>query len=90
MPRNETEQAVPREAKSWVEKKPDVCGGDACIRNTRHTVSGLVQWRRLGLPDARILEHHPDLSQADLDAAWAYFADNRDEIDRAIRKDEEA
>jgi uncharacterized protein (DUF433 family) len=82
--------ATPRQAGSWVEKTPGICGGDACVRNTRHTVSGLVQWRRLGLSDARILEHHPDLTQADLDAAWSYFAQHGDEIDRAIKEDEEA
>jgi uncharacterized protein (DUF433 family) len=58
---------------SWVERNPGVCGGAACIRNTRHTVAGLVQWRRLGLSDERILEHHPDLNSADLETAWAYY-----------------
>jgi uncharacterized protein (DUF433 family) len=76
--------------KSWIQKTPGVCGGDACVRNTRHTVAALVQWRRLGLTDARILEHHPDLTQADLDAAWAYHEQHRQEIDEAIRADEEA
>jgi uncharacterized protein (DUF433 family) len=78
------------EAVSWITKTPGVCGGDACVRDTRHTVYGLVEWRRLGLSDARILEHHPDLTQADLDAAWGYYEEHRDEIDRAIREDAEA
>ena len=77
-------------AVSWISKTPGVCGGDACIRTTRHTVAGLVEWRQLGLTDARILDHHPDLSQADLDAAWAYYAEHPDEIDRAIRENAEA
>jgi uncharacterized protein (DUF433 family) len=34
----------------------------------------------------RILEHHPDLTQADLDAAWAYYATHRDAIDQAIQE----
>jgi uncharacterized protein (DUF433 family) len=75
--------------KSWIEKTPDVCGGEACIRRTRHTVSGLVEWRKLGLSDRRILEKHPDLSQADLDVAWAYFAAHPGEIDEAIRANNE-
>ena len=29
--------------KSWVQKTPGVCGGDACIRNTRITVRGLAE-----------------------------------------------
>lgn len=67
---------------SWVQKTPGVCGGEACIRNTRHTVSGRVQSQRLGLTDARILEHHPDLTLADLETAWSYSLQNREEIDR--------
>lgn len=75
---------------SWITKTPGVCGGDACIRTTRHTVAGLVEWKQLGLTDARILEHHPDLAQADLEAAWAYYAEHAAEIERAIRENAEA
>lgn len=67
----------------------DVCGGDACVRTTRHTVWGLVDWKRRGLTDDRILEHHPDLSPADLEAAWAYYAQHPEEIDRALRENAE-
>jgi len=75
---------------SWVTKTPGVCGGDACVRDTRYTISGLVEWKRLGLTDERILEHHPDLSEADLQTAWEYYATHRDEIDEAIRENAEA
>ena len=30
---------------SWIKKTPNVCGGDACIRNTRITVYGLVHYQ---------------------------------------------
>ena len=43
-----------------------------------------------GLIDAQILERHPDLSPGDLAAAWTYFAQHGDEIDRAIRENEDA
>jgi uncharacterized protein (DUF433 family) len=88
-----TDVAVPLPASqpaSWIMKTPGVCGGDACIRRTRITVSGLVEWRDLGLPDAEILERHPDLTPADLQVAWDYYAHNREEIDQAIRADKEA
>jgi uncharacterized protein (DUF433 family) len=78
------------ETTSWIQKAPDVCGRDACVRNTRHTVAGLVEWQKLGLSDARILEHHPDLTQADLNAAWSYYQQHSEEIDQAIRADKEA
>ncbi len=75
---------------SWIRQTPGVCGGEACIRDTRHTVSGLVEWKRMGLTEARILEHHPDLTPADLEAAWEYSARHPAEIDQAIRENVEA
>jgi len=56
--------------KSWIQTSAGVCGGEPCVRNTRHTVAGLVEWKKQGLTDARILEHHPDLTLADLAVAW--------------------
>ena len=56
--------------RSWITKTPDVCGGDACIRNTRISVNGLVEWRKLGLSDDRILEIIEGLTPEDLAAAW--------------------
>jgi uncharacterized protein (DUF433 family) len=76
--------------KSWIQKSPSVCGGESCVRNTRHTVAGLVEWKKQGLTDVRILEHHPDLTQADLEAAWAYYATHREEIDQAVKENAEA
>lgn len=37
-----------------------------------------------------ILERHPDLAQIDLDAAWNYYREHREEIDEAMRADAEA
>jgi uncharacterized protein (DUF433 family) len=77
-------------APSWIEKADGVCDGAARVRGTRHSVAGLVQWKKLGLSDARILEHHPDLTIEDLEAAWTYFGQHAAEIEQAIRADEEA
>ncbi len=75
---------------SWINQTPDVCGGDACIRDTRHTIWGLVELKHIGLTDHRILDHHPDLTAADLETAWEYYVRHRDEIDLAIRENAEA
>ncbi len=48
-------------------------------------MSGLVEWKKLGLSDSRILEHHPDLTPADVDAAWAFYASHRANIDRVLQ-----
>jgi uncharacterized protein (DUF433 family) len=75
---------------SWIEKTAGVCGGSARIRKTRFTVWGLVQAHQMGLTDQRILEHHPDLTQQDLEAAWTYYQKHPQEIDEDIRRNEEA
>ena len=76
--------------KSWIQKTPDVCGGDACIRNTRITVNGLIEWRKLGLSDERILEIIEGLTPDDLAAASEYYRLNPSEIDEQIRLNNEA
>lgn len=65
---------------SWIRH----ADGGACVRDTRHTVWGLVEWRRLGVRDTDILRRHPDLSAADLEAAWEYAAAHSFEIERVL------
>jgi uncharacterized protein (DUF433 family) len=74
---------------SWISKKPDRCGGDACIRDIRIPVWAVVNYRRLGATDEVILEAYPSLTPADLEAAFAYAAAHPEEIDTAIRENEE-
>jgi uncharacterized protein (DUF433 family) len=81
---------VLRKKNSWIQKTSDVCGGDACIRDTRITVWGLVEWKKLGLTEPEILSRVHGLTEADLEAAWEYYAKNQEEIDQAIRENEEA
>ena len=72
-------------AASWIQKTPGVIGGDACVRNTRIAVWMLVEAKRDGLTDDDLLKSYdPPLTQADLDAAWAYAAANAEEIEQAI------
>ena len=73
---------------SWVQKTPGVCGGRACIRNTRITVWGVVNSRRLGAADEQILENIVGLTPADLHAAWDYYREHPAEIDEDIRDNE--
>jgi uncharacterized protein (DUF433 family) len=73
---------------SWISKKPDRCGGDACVRDTRITVWGLVAYRRLGMSDAEIVPAVQGLTSVDLEAAWEYANAHPEEIDEAIRANE--
>lgn len=76
-------------ATSWISKKADRCGGDACIRETRIPVWVLANYRRLGASDTEILQSYPGLTPADLETAWEYASSNAEEINRAIRENEE-
>ena len=51
---------------SWISKRPDRCGGDACVREMRIPVWSLVEARRLGMSEADLLEAYPSLTPADL------------------------
>ena len=71
-----------------IKKTPGVCGGDACIGNTRIPVWSLVHDRQLGMSDARILEAFPVLTAGDLVNAWAYAEAYSEEIETAIQENE--
>jgi len=73
-----------------IKKTLGVCGGDACIGNTRIPVWVLVGYRRLGSSDAELLKCYPHLTAADLVNAWAYADAYPEEIETAIRENEAA
>ncbi|MCL1471550.1 DUF433 domain-containing protein [Argonema antarcticum] len=73
-----------------IEKTPSVCGGDARIAGTRIPIWSLIESRRLGITEAQLLDDYPHISAANLANAWAYADAHQDEIEEAIRKNEEA
>ncbi len=79
----QTSQSVPA-----IQKTPDVCGGDACIRNMRMPVWLLVSYRKDGATDEWILDNYPDLTREDLANAWDYYERNTQEIEEAIAAQE--
>jgi uncharacterized protein (DUF433 family) len=68
---------------------PGVCGGEARLIRTRIPVWTLERMRQLGLSEIDILRSYPNLRAADLVQAWSYAEHHRDEIERAIRENEE-
>ena len=73
-----------------IRKTPGVLGGDACVGNRRLAVWMLVQAKQFGLSDDQLRnDFEPPLTQAELDAAWDYYEKHREEIDEAIRDNEE-
>ncbi len=73
-----------------VDHRPDVCGGDACIVQTRIPVWTLVRAHQLGLSDSKILDAYPSLTAEDLADAWAYARIHADEIEQQIAQNENA
>jgi uncharacterized protein (DUF433 family) len=61
-----------------------VCGGQPRIRNTRIPVWTLVAFRQQGADDEELLRNYPTLTTDDLTAAWAYYEQHREQLDRAI------
>ncbi|MEG4317907.1 MULTISPECIES: DUF433 domain-containing protein [unclassified Microcoleus] len=73
-----------------IKKTPGVCGGDACVGNTRIQVWVLVGYRRLGCSDAELFKCYPHLTATDLVNAWAYTDAYLEEIETAIIENEAA
>jgi uncharacterized protein (DUF433 family) len=73
---------------SYVLRTPGVMGGDACIRRTRIPIWLLIRHQQLGHDETDLLGDYPGLSQADLDAAWAYYRAHTEEVEAAIVEQE--
>jgi uncharacterized protein (DUF433 family) len=55
-----------------IEINPNVCGGKPVFKNTRITVAGILEFLYAGDTAEELLYQFPDLTKADIDAAWAY------------------
>ena len=77
--------------KSWIQKTPTICGGDACIRDTRIPVWSVIQAHQLGASADDLLSYFvTPLSPDDVQAAFTYYKDHVEEIDDEIRLNQEA
>jgi uncharacterized protein (DUF433 family) len=74
---------------SWITRRKHPDGTEACIRDTNINVWGLIARRQRGQDNEDILTALWGLSAADLETAWAYYQENAQEIDEAIRSNSE-
>lgn len=72
-----------------ITKTPGICGGEACIGGTRIPVWVLVSYGQLGVKDSDQLYNYPTLTALDLVSAWNYAAAHPDEIDNAIKENDD-
>ena len=75
---------------SLIRHTSGVCGGEACVGSTRIAVWMLEEARRAGVTDVELLQDYPALSARDLAEAWAYGEKHPDEINEALRANQEA
>jgi uncharacterized protein (DUF433 family) len=73
-----------------ITKTPGICGGTACITNTRIPVWTLIEARTLGYSEADLLTSYPTLTATDLTQAWIYAETHPEEIAAAIQLNEAA
>ncbi len=77
--------------KSWIQQTSTICGGDACIRDTRIPVWSVVRAQQLGATSEELLTYFvTPLTTADGLAALAYYQEHAEEIDYEIRLNDEA
>jgi uncharacterized protein (DUF433 family) len=82
-----TNEAVTTET---IAKTPGVLGGAACVGDHRIAVWMLVEARRLGYSDAELLQRYdPPLTPQELAAAFCYHERHQEEIEAAIRDNQE-
>jgi uncharacterized protein (DUF433 family) len=66
-------------------KTPGVCGGRAAIAGTRMPVWFIIQWMKTHTAE-EFLEDYPGLDPADLEAAFFWYLDHKDEIEHDIQE----
>lgn len=73
-----------------ITKTPGVCGGKACIADTRIRVMDIViGYEHLGLSADEVVDQFPALTLSDVHAALAYYYDHREEIREDLRRNDE-
>lgn len=79
-------QAKDKARGTYIRHTPGVCGGEACVRNTRVAAWMLESAQRAGVGDAELLLDYPDLTRQDLGAAWLYVEGHGAEIETGKRR----
>lgn len=70
-----------------ITKTKGVCGGAACIENTRIPVWMIVEyWTNLSVKNDTLLQIFPTITRGQLELVHLYYSANREEVDREVRE----
>ena len=86
------EQALRKEATRhpYIVKNKDVCDGSPIIEGTRTRVIDIaVEYDTLGHSPDEIIRSHPNVNLYQIHDALSYYYENRDEMDKKIKQDQE-
>jgi len=87
-----TEQALRKETTShpYIVLNKDVCGGSPVIEGTRTRVIDIaIEYELLGRSPDEIIRSHPHVSLYQIHDALSFYYENRVELDRKIKQDQE-
>ena len=87
-----TEQAFRKETTShpYIVLNKDVCGGSPVIEGTRTRVIDIaIEYELLGRSPDEIIRSHPHVSLDQIHDALSFYYENRVELDRKIKQDQE-
>ena len=87
-----TEQALSKETTIHpdIVINKDICDGSPIIAGTRTRVIDIaMEYEVLGRSPDEIIRSHPHVSLYHIHDALSYYYENRDELDRKIKRDQE-
>jgi uncharacterized protein (DUF433 family) len=87
-----TKQALRKERTShpYIVINENVCNGSPIIAGTRTRVIDIaIEYEVLGRSPDEIIRSHPPVSLYHIHDALSYYYENRDELDRKIKQDQE-
>ena len=58
----------------YIKIHPGKRGGKPCVRNTRITVSDVLEYLASGMSEAQVLRDFPELTHADIQACLSFAA----------------
>ena len=81
--------SFPDKSDKVIKKIPGICGGQACIRNTRIPVWTIVSLVQQGATEQELLRNYPRLTVDDLTSVKEYYYNHQSEIDQIIKSMDE-
>lgn len=81
--------SFPDKSDKVIQKTPGICGGQACIRNTRIPVWTLVALIQQGATEQELLRNYPSLTLDDLTSVREYYYNHQSKIDQIIKSMDE-